>query len=155
MQTTADNRHHPTVTRDGIYGFFDQYRFLSNFHVCKVQLDGFEFTSSEHAFMAQKSLDLKDWLHILTLQTPNEAKKYGQTVKLRDDWNEYRVIAMTRALFSKFQDHDLRARLLQTGNLYLEETNYWGDRYWGVDAKTGEGKNMLGKCLMLVRDSLK
>ena len=40
-------------------------------------------------------------------------------------------------------------RLIDTAGLYLEETNDWGDQFWGVD---GTGLNMLGHTLMFVRD---
>ena len=45
------------------------------------------------------------------------------------------------------------ARLLETGDVYLEETNTWGDVFWGVC--NGKGENMLGQVLMLIRDELK
>lgn len=44
-------------------------------------------------------------------------------------------------------------QLLATGTRYLEETNTWGDTYWGVCE--GKGLNMLGKTLMQVRDELR
>ena len=46
--------------------------------------------------------------------------------------------------------------LLSLGLLtYLEEGNTWHDTCWGVDAKTGEGQNHLGRILMKVRGELK
>lgn len=42
--------------------------------------------------------------------------------------------------------------LLDTGNKTLKEGNYWKDLYWGVDLRTGEGENHLGKILMQLRD---
>ena len=42
-----------------------------------------------------------------------------------------------------------------TGELVLEEGNTWHDTFWGVDAKTGEGLNHLGRILMKVRDELR
>jgi len=142
----------PTVTATGIYGFFGEYRCFSNFHICNIDIgDGIIYRSSEAAFMAQKTDNLDDRRHLASL-TPPAAKKYGQTVTLRPDWDYYRVVAMTKALTAKFTQHpDLATELLQTSGLYLEETNDWGDRFWGVD---GTGLNMLGHCLMLVRDDI-
>jgi len=34
----------------------------------------------------------------------------------------------------------------------LEETNTWGDKYWGVC--NGEGENQLGKLLMKIRENI-
>ena len=40
-------------------------------------------------------------------------------------------------------------------SVMLEEGNTWHDTFWGVDAKTGEGQNHLGKILMKIREELK
>ena len=39
--------------------------------------------------------------------------------------------------------------------MHLEEGNWWGDIFWGVDKKTGAGENNLGKILMKVREELR
>lgn len=142
---------HPTVTEAAILGFFDEYRYLSNFHLCPVMFDGIEYPSSEHAYMACKTVHLEERLHIATLAKPWEAKRYGRSMVISTpDWDTYRLTAMLRVLTEKFKDPQLRARLLSTGNLYLEETNDWDDRFWGVD---GTGLNHLGKLLMMLRDT--
>lgn len=51
------------------------------------------------------------------------------------------------------QNEDLKQRLLETGDMYLEEGNTWGDRTWGTI--NGKGQNRLGKILMKVREELK
>jgi len=141
----------PTVTPDGIYGFFGDYRFLSNFHLCPLELDGLSYPSSEHAYMAQKSLD-PDWRKRLALQglTPIQARRLGQTVALRPHWGELRLCTMHQVLSHKFLNPDMRRRLLATQDKYLEETNDWGDRFWGVCE--GQGLNWLGRLLMQVRE---
>jgi predicted NAD-dependent protein-ADP-ribosyltransferase YbiA (DUF1768 family) len=53
----------------------------------------------------------------------------------------------------KFAADPLRRMLLDTGDLYLEETNHWGDVCWGVC--NGIGENMLGHTLMMVRDEIR
>jgi len=59
---------------------------------------------------------------------------------------------MSRLVFEKFLvDKVLRAKLLETGGKYIEETNWWGDCIYGVDYKTGLGENKLGRILMGVR----
>ena len=75
-------------------------------------------------------------------------------MELRDDWEFYRVAAMLDVLTLKFQQNpDIALLLKNTGNLYLEETNDWNDKFWGADM-IGSGLNMLGKCLMIVRNNL-
>ena len=44
--------------------------------------------------------------------------------------------------------------LVATGDAIVIEGNTWRDTYWGVDLKTGEGENHLGKILMRVRSEL-
>ena len=138
------------VTDDTIHGFFMEHRFLSNFHEFPLTLDGITYPSSEHAYMAQKTLSREDQILISQLKKPGDAKRKGQTLTLRPDWEHYRVAAMLQVLYRKFQHPDLALALLDTGNKYLEETNWWNDRFWGVC--DGEGLNMLGKCLMIVRE---
>ena len=63
---------------------------------------------------------------------------------------------MTNIVFEKFQQNPLLAkRLLETGDCMLQEGNYWKDLFWGVDLKTGEGENHLGKILMELREIYK
>jgi hypothetical protein len=56
-------------------------------------------------------------------------------------------------ILGKFQDPELKTKLLATGDAELIEGNWWGDVYWGVC--NGEGRNELGKILMQVRDELR
>jgi len=92
---------------------------------------------------------------IRACKTAPLAKKYTRKyVKLRANWNEfYRLPAMLTALRYKFAIPELRHLLIATGDSYLEETNTWNDQFWGVC--DGEGKNMLGKFLMKVRDEVR
>lgn len=141
-----------TVTESAIRGFYGPYAFLSNFHPCTVCIEGISFPSSEHAYMALKTLDREQRLVLAALSSPGKAKKFGRALKLRPDWDSFRLMAMLQVLMEKFKDPVLAKLLLATGDRYLEETNNWGDRFWGVD---GEGANFLGKLLMLVRDHLR
>lgn len=151
-----NNEWTPTVTETKILGFFKEYRFLSNFHICNVEVDGIMYPSSEHAFMAMKTIVPVIREYIATLDTPGKAKKYGRTIPLRDHWDGIKVGMMYKVCFEKFyQNIDLKEALLSTGNKYLEESNYWNDNFWGSDNSTGGGLNMLGKVLMAVREDIK
>lgn len=135
-----------------ILGFFGEYRFLSNYHLCSCIIQDIQFKSSEHAYMYQKSFDLIYQQSIIEAKTPKDAKRIGSLVKLRPDWNEYRKEAMLKALKAKFNNKDLKEMLTATGDAYLEETNTWNDTFWGVC--NGIGQNNLGELLMKIRQNM-
>lgn len=141
--------------KQGVYGFFGSFRFLSNFHFVKVELDGLIYPTTEHAYQAAKSGDPQvRALFAHGIDTPQEARRLGQQITLHPEWHariKYEVMLdLTRKKYAK---DPLKSMLLDTGELYLEETNHWGDVYWGVCG--GKGENNLGKILMLVRDELR
>lgn len=151
MMRVVNGNRHATVTEDAIKGFFGEYRVLSNFHPVRVVLDDIEFPSSEHAYMACKTTSLEERRLIASLANPVQAKRYGRAMVISTpDWDVERLPSMLRVLVAKFRNEECRAVLLGTGARYLEETNNWGDRFWGVD---GFGLNNLGRLLMLLRDT--
>jgi len=103
--------------------------------------------------------------------TPNESKSKGRSISLRADWlnilpEEEHVIDARGPLILqvrdkimydlnvlKFSNPYLKNLLLETGDRYLEETNWWKDDYWGVC--NGVGLNKLGRILMKIRDEAK
>lgn len=140
----------------GFFGFGEnEYGWLSNFHYCDVVFDGEVYPSSENAYMAAKTLDLDIRKKFQSLK-PVDAKKFGHFIVLRPNWEEIKLDVMFLVIFDKFsRNPDIRQKLLDTGEKYLEETNWWKDLCWGVDFKTGEGENNLGKILMRVRNILR
>lgn len=63
---------------------------------------------------------------------------------------------MEELLQQKFKAGSPAAKkLLDTGTKWLAEGNKWGDKFWGVDATTLEGENLLGKLLEAQRDRLR
>lgn len=139
---------------DGIRGFENkESRFLSNFWPCRVYYKGIIFPSSEHAYQAMKVIDPTIRQRIADLSTPAKAKFAGRELKCRNDWHFVKDQVMLEVVRIKFFDNtDLGQRLIDTDTLYLEETNTWGDTYWGVCK--GVGQNKLGHILMKVRDEL-
>lgn len=135
-----------------ILGFFGEYRFLSNYHLCKCTLDNIDFISSEHAYMYHKSYDHSYRQSIIEAATPKEAKRIGSNVVLRPDWDSFRLTAMLNALQAKFKNEAEAEMLFATGDAYLEETNSWNDTFWGVC--NGVGHNKLGIMLMNIRDNI-
>lgn len=148
-----------TSKPEGIYGFFGDFRFLSNFWVADVEFEGRIYPSTEAAYQAAKTTDLelrKPFEESSTswMRSGRRAKKLGRELKIRDDWEEVKYDVMLAVVRDKFNRHEnLKEMLLITESLYLEETNTWGDQCWGVCK--GKGTNHLGKILMLVRDELK
>jgi ribA/ribD-fused uncharacterized protein len=134
---------------NNIKGFFGEYRWLSNFEPCKVFYEGIEYSSSENAYQAAKSLDLEIRLKISKL-SPFESKKISKKIEIRPDWEEIKYEVMFSVVFEKFtRNKELKIKLLSTGNKYLEETNHWNDKFYGVC--NGDGLNVLGKIIMDVR----
>jgi ribA/ribD-fused uncharacterized protein len=136
---------------DGIYGFTGKMRFLSNF----ARLDSpiayldHEYWYSENAYQAAKCVVVRDRKKFVGIR-PNDAKHLGQEVKCRLDWNEVKIGVMEEICRLKFQRNPrMKQMLLDTGELYLEETNHWRDQWWGVCK--GSGRNELGKILMKLR----
>lgn len=140
-----------------IKGFFHDYRFLSNFWIISVEYEGLRYPSSEHAFQAAKTLDVEFRKEFLLDNHPQYAKNLGRSAKMkqlmRPDWNDIRDDVMFELLRIKFSKPLYRTKLLATGNAYLEETNTWGDHYWGVCQ--GKGENRLGELLMKLRTILR
>jgi len=135
--------------------FRGEYAFLSNFWEVPVTYKGLTYGSNEAAFQAQKCMTDEEKT-TFTLLRPSDSKKKGRRVQLRPDWEAVKVGIMEEIVRAKFmQNEDLKWRLLSTGDAYLEEGNTWHDICWGVDAKTGEGQNHLGRILMKVREELR
>lgn len=135
---------------DSINGFFGPYRFLSNFHYTPVNWAGVEYSASENAYQAAKfPPDLRDPFVVCT---PREAKQLSRKLVARPDWDEVKLRVMRHLLDQKFAQEPVRTLLLATGDKYLEETNTWGDVFWGVC--NGFGLNELGKMIMEIRDNL-
>lgn len=136
-----------------IKSFSGQYSWLSNFYLVDVILDGNQYPSVEHAYQATKTLDPTERDIIRKARTPSEAKNLGKYVTVRKDWMSIRVTVMRRLLEQKFSVPAFRERLLATGDAIITEGNYWNDTFWGVC--NGRGKNVLGKLIMEIRDSIR
>ena len=136
------------ATKKSINTFFGEYRWLSNFHPCRV----FEYPSVEHAYQASKTHDQKSRNAILMAASAYDAKRLGKVAPKRSDWEKVKLAVMEKCLRAKFTDPKLRAKLIATGEAELIEGNTWGDVYWGVCNERGE--NHLGILLMKIRKDL-
>ena len=133
----------------------EPYAFLSNFHETPIEYRGLVYGSTEAAFQAQKCLREEEKAQF-TAFSPGKSKGVGRRVRLRPYWEDVKTGLMEEIVRAKFAQHpDLAEKLKATGDLVLVEGNHWGDTCWGVDTRTGQGENRLGKILMKVREELR
>lgn len=136
-----------------IDSFQGGYRYLSNFHLVDVELDGVVYTSTEAAYQAAKTLD-KERRKDFEKASPRDAKRMGRALALRPDWEQVKIEVMEKLLRQKFaKGTQLAQALIATENEELIEGNTWKDTFWGVC--NGVGTNYLGKLLMKIRSELR
>lgn len=135
-----------------IKGFEGEYRYLSNFWPCLVEFEDIVYNCSEGAYQAAKTLDL-NLRREFQLLDGSKSKKLGRKIQIREDWDGVKLDVMYTICKNKFlSNSDLKHKLLSTQDAYLEETNWWNDKFWGVCK--GVGENHLGKILMKIRQEL-
>lgn len=142
---------------DEIKGFQGDFRWLSNFYPIEpIEYDGDVYKTSENFYVAMKTLNKKERTLISTLE-PAKAKRYGshhnKNFVCRDDWDSIKHSVMEFILRRKFSQPRFKELLLLTKDIYIEETNNWGDVYWGC-LPSGEGANHLGRLIMKLRTEL-
>ena len=144
---------------DVIGAFRGKYAFLSNFYRCEIKYRGKIYPTLEHCYQSIKVIDedLKEEIRIA--DTPTIAKSLGNKGKKREDWGKVKEGIMKELLLIKFSNSHLKDMLLQTEGYALVEGNYWHDNTWGNcwcnRCKKIDGKNLLGKLLMEVRNEIK
>lgn len=131
--------------------------FLSNMYPCDIYIDGIRYSSAENFYMSMKFGGVNDTISYELRNCPPKMSKIIANKNknlIRDDWHDIKVSVMKIAVTAKFtQNTDILLKLFSTEEDYLEERNDWYDTFWGT--YKGNGKNMLGKILMEVRDNLK
>ncbi len=143
-----------------IKGFFGDFRWLSNFEPAKCFYMGILYPSSENAYQAAK---VKPYdREKLTECSPAESKKLWKKLdkieETKEGWEARKEDVMAQILFSKFLlNENLRFKLTETKDRYLEETNHWHDNSWGVCicescVNNYVAQNNLGKLLMRLRN---
>jgi N-glycosidase YbiA len=120
---------------------------------------GIVYPHVEHAYQAAKTLDRDVRLEFASPTLESwEAKKMGNELKLRPDWEEIKLTVMEILVRQKFLNSEYLERLLLTGHWYIEEGNYWHDQFWGNCTCKKHihepGDNHLGKILMQIRSEM-
>lgn len=135
----------------------DNYIY-SNFYPYAVMYEDITYPSNEHAYQASKGLDIEMRMSIMRCGTAAAAKKAGQNIKLRPDWDVIKLQVMKDLVQLKFAPGGGPAAvLLASGNVHLIEGNYWHDLYWGqcfCKRHNWEGNNQLGRLIMDQRTEL-
>ena len=145
-------------TKEPIKGFRNEYRWLSNFAQCNIEHKGIKYPTVEHAYQAAK-LKMEDREKFVKENpTPFRAKMNWRNYKLQwtpEEWERFKFYVMEELINIKFRSIFYKKLLLDTGDRYIEETNNWGDTYWGFDVNQNRGQNNLGHIIMMVRHELK
>jgi len=130
-------------------------RWLSNMSLVDIELRGVVYASVEHAYQSEKSKD-QAWKYFCfdSSNSPAVVKKKSKEIILREDWDEVKLKVMEYCLRKKFEQKPFLTKLLLTGSENIQEGNYWGDIFWGVDLKAipNYGENHLGRLIMKIRD---
>lgn len=133
-----------------------KFGFLSNLYKAEIAFDGRSFPTSEHAYQFGKFRDPESAEWAIAAPKPHLVAIISHGLFAWDivpKWSQKKLKRMENVLRAKFSQYpDLANKLIQTGNAELVEKSNM-DNFWGC-GKKGNGKNMLGKLLMQIREEL-
>jgi len=156
------------------FGSKGQHKEFSNWFMRDFIADDMVFHSTEQWLMYSKARlfgDKRIANEIMSVYQGTEfnkiVKNLGRKVSLFDSeiWDYSKEILMCEGLYKAFsQNEESREKLLSTKELILVEASPY-DTIWGIGIKssdskyncmeTWQGENLLGKCLMQVREELR
>lgn len=131
-------------------------RWLSNMTYVNIYFEGILYPSTENFYQAMKYND-QSIRRLISKMTPYEAKRYSREHPITHAPMESasnRIRVMIYAQRQKYAIDEFQQKLLLTGDCHIEEGNWWGDKFWGTDIKTREGKNHLGRIIMGIREEI-
>ncbi len=134
----------------------NSYFCFSNFSAHKILFGNTVYSTTEHAFHAQKFEDESIVDEVKNATSPLEALRIGKLYKSKrkPNWNEIKLDVMYEVQKEKIKQHpDVREALITTGNEEIVEDSP-DDDFWG-NGKDGNGQNQFGKILMKIREELK
>ncbi len=135
--------------------FDKEYKWLSNFAPCTILLNGIAYPSVEHAYMSAKSDDVRWYLKCTDESIkPGDIKKLSRGILIVNNWDSIKVEVMRECLKQKYSQEPYKTLLIETGDALIQEGNFWGDTFWGVDLNTKLGENRLGELIMAIRSEL-
>lgn len=133
------------------------YGWLSNLYPCPMLFAGQMFQCAEYAYQVGKpnNQEIAQWL--ADAPTPSLCAQAAHALfpwQVQSDWASSKLDRMRAVLRAKFEQHwTLQVKLFETDTSTLIEESSM-DAFWGI-GKKGNGKNMLGKMLMELRDQLR
>lgn len=135
-----------------------EFYVFSNFASFQVEWRGKLWPTSEHAYQATRFETTAPDLYgqVVAARSAHDAFKIAMGNKHRQqtDWDEVKQSIILDICRHKLQQHTyIKEKLLQTEDAEIVEDSptdaYWG---WGADR---QGRNVLGKIWMTLRDELK
>ena len=143
---------------------------FSQWYDCRFTVDGVEYSTAEQYMMSQKALLFGDeniYSEIMKASHPNQFKSLGRKISGFDEkvWNENKTDIVIKGNTAKFsQNQELKYFMLNTNDRILVEASPY-DKIWGIGMSANSsgienpncwnGENLLGFCLMEVRDIIK
>lgn len=142
-------------TEEEIYFFTPPFYAFDNFSAYSIEIWDRKFQTSEHAYQWRKYIDSRPDLaeDIFNATSPHAVKKISDAHKSEISLTEKEKLEyMESILRAKLAQHEkVRRTLIESGHRTIIE-NSPEDNFWGIGS--GDGKNMLGKLWMKIRDEL-
>lgn len=150
--------NHKLDTDKQVFFYEQDFYVLSNFSSFSLKWKGLRFDTSEAAYHWEKFAATAPFIaeKILLAISAHEAFKIAEANKhlRRPNWDDIKVEIMRDILRAKVEQHEyVRRKLIETGDRELIEDS-WRDDFWGWGPNK-DGKNMLGKLWMYIREELK
>lgn len=143
---------------------------FSQWCLARFKIDDLSYNCAEQYMMSEKARFFKDedsFKKIMQANTPDIQKSLGRKIKNFDEqaWDIVKKDVVIRGNYAKFvQNKKLEEILLFTKDSILVEASPF-DKIWGIGLKendpkamnpmTWKGENLLGFCLIEVRERLK
>lgn len=103
-----------------------EHRWLSNMTYVDIVYDGVRYLSTENFYQAMKYKEKDTRVFVATLK-PSEAKAYSRANKMTSlVFEEKKLQIMEYAQKQKYSKEPFKSKLLATGDVLLEEGNWWG-----------------------------
>lgn len=162
------------LNESNFIGFYDETKengYLSNWYKASFEYAGRKFAHAEQFMMYQKMMTFgHPEIAEKILETDDQygCKQLGKSKISNWDsdlWDKIRYQIVKRGIKAKFfQNKDLAEKLLSTGDKLLAECS-GSDKNWGIgisdndprrfDVSNWSGQNLLGRCLMDVREEFR
>lgn len=148
---------HGLDNENQIFFYEQEFYPFSNFSSFKLNWNGYDWMTSEHAYHSEKFINNPEIIEQLKQsRSAHDAMviAYANKDKYRDDWDEIKLDIMKSILTAKVEQHPyVKKKLLESGDKELIE-NSWRDDFWGW-GQNKDGQNHLGKIWMKVREEFK